>query len=80
MQRLRHLADDPVMPLDSGDRVLDWREEMLRVAPRLNELPAAARRAVLEAVGSFLSEDADELNEALMQSLRQAARLFADAA
>lgn len=80
MQRACDLDDDGVMPLDSGDRVLDWREEMLRVAPRLYELPAAARRAVLEAVGSFLSEDADELNEALMQSVRQAARLLADAA
>ncbi|MGD0713901.1 MAG: hypothetical protein ABSB24_06910 [Gaiellaceae bacterium] len=68
------------MPLDSGDRVLDWREEMLRVAPRLYELPDAARRAVLGAVGAFLSEDADELNEALMQSVRQAARELADAA
>ena len=76
MQRLRHLADDPVMPLDSGDRVLDWREEMLRVAPRLNELPAAARRAVLETVGAFLREDAEEPNETRLQP----PRTLADAA
>ena len=64
------------MPYDRQDRVLDWREELLRVAPRLHELPDDARRAVLETVGAFLREDADELNEAL----RQSSRTLADAA
>ena len=58
------------------DRVLDWREELLRVAPRLHDLPDDARRAVLETVGAFLREDAEERNEAL----RQPARTLADAA
>jgi hypothetical protein len=53
------------MPQDSGDRVLDWHQELLRVAPRLNELPVAARRALVDAVGSFLREDAVELAEEL---------------
>ncbi len=65
------------MPCDSVDRVLDWREELLRVAPKLGELPVAARRAVLEAVGSFLREDADDLNATLLHSVRRA---LADAA
>lgn len=65
-------GEDEVMPLDSVDRVLDWREELLRVAPRLNDLPDAARRAVLEVVGSFLREDADDLNATLLHSVRRA--------
>jgi hypothetical protein len=60
------------MPLDSVDRVLDWREELLRVAPRLHELPASARQAVLGVVGAFLREDADDLDEALLESVRRA--------
>jgi hypothetical protein len=64
------------VPHDRRDRVLDWREELLRVAPRLHELPDDARRAVLETVGAFLREDADELNE----TLRQSPRALADAA
>jgi hypothetical protein len=61
------------MPHDSVDRVLDWRVELLRVAPKLDELPDAARRAVLEAVVSFLREDADDLNATLLHSVRRAA-------
>ena len=68
---------DESMPHDSVDRVLDWREELLRVAPRLYELPDAARRAVLEAVGSFIREDADDLNATLLRSVQRA---LADAA
>jgi len=68
------------MPLDPADRVLDWREELLRVAPRLQELPEAARRAVLDVVGSFLREDADDLNDALLGSVRPARQSLADAA
>ena len=58
---------------DSVDRVLDWREELLRVAPRLNDLPDAARRAVLDAVGSFIREDADDLNATLLRSVQRVA-------
>jgi hypothetical protein len=65
-------AHDETMPHDSVDRVLDWREELLRVAPRLYELPDAARRAVLEAVGSFIREDADDLNATLLRSVQRA--------
>ena len=68
---------DEAMPPDSADRVLDWREELLRVAPRLNELPDAARRAVLDVVCSFLREDQDDLNATLLHSVRRA---LADAA
>jgi hypothetical protein len=39
------------------DRVLDWQQELLRIA-RLAELPAAARQAVDDAVADFLREDA----------------------
>jgi hypothetical protein len=65
-------VQDETMPLDSVDRVLDWREELLRVAPRLGELPDAARRAVLDAVGSFIREDADDLNATLLRSVQRA--------
>ena len=60
-----------------NDRVLDWRQELLRVAPRLHELPVAARRALVDAVGSFLHEDAVELTEELGRRPRHA---LADAA
>ena len=66
-------VEDETMPLDSVDRVLDWREELLRVAPRLNDLPDAARRAVLDAVGSFIREDADDLNATLLRSVQRVA-------
>lgn len=39
------------------DRVLDWRDELLRIEARLGELPQAARVAVLEVVYGFLAED-----------------------
>jgi hypothetical protein len=47
------------MPLDLRDRVLDWHEELLRIAPRLFDLPEAARQAVYDAVNGFLREDAE---------------------
>jgi hypothetical protein len=45
--------------MDRRDRVLDWQEELLRIAPRLAELPDAARQAVYEVVAEFLREDAE---------------------
>jgi len=47
--------------MESGDRVRDWQDELRHVGPRLHELPEAARRAVLEVVAAFLSEDAGRL-------------------
>jgi hypothetical protein len=47
------------MPVDLRDRVLDWHEELLRIAPRLFDLPEAARQAVYDAVNGFLREDAE---------------------
>lgn len=41
------------------DRVTDWQDELLRIAPRLLELPPAARQAVFEAVFDFWREDAE---------------------
>ncbi|MDX6427044.1 MAG: hypothetical protein QOD52_2449 [Gaiellaceae bacterium] len=38
--------------------MLDWHEELLRIAPRLFDLPEAARQAVYDAVNGFLREDA----------------------
>jgi len=46
------------VPTDFQDRVLDWQEELLRITPRLLELPAAARRALHDVVTDFLREDA----------------------
>ncbi len=46
------------VPTDSQDRVLNWQEELLRIAPRLLELPVAARQAVCDVVADFLREDA----------------------
>ena len=43
------------------DRVLDWREELLRIAPELPSLPVQARLAVLRLVARFVHEDAEEL-------------------
>jgi hypothetical protein len=40
------------------DRVIDWQQELLRIAPRLLELPMAARQAVYDTVADFLREDA----------------------
>jgi hypothetical protein len=45
------------MPFDLRDRVQDWHEELLRIAPRLGELPDAARQAVYAVVEDFLRED-----------------------
>jgi hypothetical protein len=47
------------MALDLRDRVLDWHEELLRIAPRLFDLPEAARQAVYDTVNGFLREDAE---------------------
>ena len=48
---------DVTVPIDLRDRVQDWQEELLRIAPRLQELPDAARRAVYAVVEEFLRED-----------------------
>jgi hypothetical protein len=45
------------VPIDLRDRVQDWHEELLRIAPRLSELPDAARQAVYMVVEDFLRED-----------------------
>jgi hypothetical protein len=42
--------------------VLDWHEELLRIAPRLQEMPAAAREAVYAVVEDFLREDSGRLD------------------
>jgi hypothetical protein len=39
--------------------VLDWEEELLRIAPRLYDLPAAARHAIYDTVSGFLREDSE---------------------
>ena len=38
---------------------MDWQEELLRIAPQIFELPAAARQAVYDTVSCFLREDAE---------------------
>jgi hypothetical protein len=48
------------MPLDRRDRVLDWKDELRRVTPRLAELPPGARLAVMQVVAAFVREDADD--------------------
>jgi hypothetical protein len=55
MGRSRH---DGLVPTDLQDRVLDWHEELLRITPRLLELPAAARQALYDVVAGFMREDA----------------------
>jgi hypothetical protein len=50
------------VPTDLRDRVLDWREELQRIAPQLNDLSDAARRAVYAVVEDFLREDAGRLD------------------
>ena len=47
------------MPTTQRDRVLDWEEELLRIAPRLLELPEAARQAIYDTVAGFMQEDAE---------------------
>ncbi len=60
------------MPNDRRDRVLDWRDELRRVTPRLAELPLGARLAVLAVVATFVREDADNPAESLDQPLHGA--------
>ena len=38
---------------------MDWEEELQRIAPRLLELPEAARQAIFDAVAGFQREDAE---------------------
>ena len=45
------------MPPDLHDRIMDWHDELLRIAPRLQEMPDAARQAVYAVVEEFLRED-----------------------
>jgi len=45
------------VPIDFRERVQDWQEELLRIAPRLQDLPDAARQAVYAVVEEFLRED-----------------------
>jgi hypothetical protein len=58
------------MPLDRRDRVLDWRDELRRLTPRLAELPLGARLAVMEVVATFAREDADRPAESLAERHR----------
>ena len=53
---------DVPMGTDFLDRVMDWHDELLRIAPRLSELPEAARAAVYVVVEDFLREDAGRLD------------------
>ena len=46
------------VPTYLEDRVMDWQEELRRIAPRLLELPVAARQAVYDVVAGFMREDA----------------------
>jgi len=57
------------MPLDRRDRVLDWRDELRRVTPRLAELPLGARLAVMQVVATFVREDADTPAESRAEQL-----------
>jgi hypothetical protein len=60
------------MPNDRRDRVLDWRDELRRVTPRLPELPLGARLAVMQVVATFVREDAEDSAESLAEPLRDA--------
>ena len=60
------------MPLDRRDRVLDWRDELRRVTPRLAELPLGARLAVMQVVATFVREDADAPAESLAEPRHRA--------
>ncbi|HEX7525295.1 MAG TPA: hypothetical protein VF327_03260 [Gaiellaceae bacterium] len=46
-----------LVPTDLYDRIMDWHDELLRIAPRLHEMPDAARQAVYAVVEEFLRED-----------------------
>jgi hypothetical protein len=48
---------DTFVPTDLHDRIMDWHDELLRIAPRLSDLPDAARQAVYAVVEDFLRED-----------------------
>lgn len=48
------------MTTDRRDRVLSWEDELERIAPRLFELPVAARLLIYDVVEQFLREDASE--------------------
>jgi hypothetical protein len=50
------------MGTDFLDRVMDWHDELLRIAPRLSDMPEAAREAVYAVVEDFLREDAGRLD------------------
>jgi hypothetical protein len=60
------------MPLDRRDRVLDWRDELRRVTPRLAEMPLGARLAVMQVVAAFVREDADDPAESLAEPRHRA--------
>jgi hypothetical protein len=49
----------PMPTRDHRDRVLDWREELLRIGPELAALPSAARLAILEVLADFIQEDVE---------------------
>jgi hypothetical protein len=49
------------VPTDRQDRVLDWHEELQRIAPHLGELPEAARQAVYAVVEGFMREDGERM-------------------
>ncbi len=53
------------MPVDHRDRILDWEDELQRLAPDLPTLPEAARIAVAATVDQFLREDANSATVAL---------------
>ena len=59
---------------DRRDPILDWREELRRIAARLPELPAGARQAVEEVVTAFAREDANDPALHLAAWLGQKAR------
>ena len=50
------------MGTDYLDRVMDWHDELLRIAPRLSDMPEAAREAVYAVVEDFLREDAGRVD------------------
>ena len=56
------------------DATFDWREELRRIALRLPDLPAPARKAVEEVVIAFAREDAKDPSLHLAAWLGQKAR------